>query len=65
MVTKELFYNKAVYVEGYAQRIAGMYENAKSNGTYRGHFSDKNFFIQNILKTSYDLSQNAQIKTEN
>lgn len=64
MVTKELFYNKAVYVEGYAQRIAGMYENAKAMVRI-GAFSDKNSFsYKNILKTSYDLSQNAQIKTE-
>lgn len=47
MVTKELFYNKAVYVEGYAQRIAGMYENAKAMVRI-GAFSDKNSFHTKI-----------------
>ena len=41
-----------------------MYENAKAMVRI-GAFSDKNSFsYKNILKTSYDLSQNAQIKTE-
>lgn len=63
LVTKEIFAEKAEYVDGYTDRINNMCENAKTMIRI-GAFSDKNSFAyQNILKTSYDLADNAKIKT--